>query len=262
MNRFEKTLLNLSRHQSLSRIFDDFLQMSVCAFSHGRMEEEYLAIVKRYKPEELNLFAQALGELILDAEQVSSKAGAWDDVLGEYYMNNVSRSQASHLGQFFTPTHICSLMAQVVGSIEPCESDITVNDCTCGTSRNLISHSRLNSQNRFNAFYIAQDLDYTCVLMSVLNYVMFGLKGVVIHMNTLTMEIYRGYRIYMPETGLMVQPLSKQQCTSYLISQKEAPVVAQKEPEFEGTLMDDAKEVMVAQAPIVIKKYVQTSLFD
>jgi len=253
MKRFEKTLLNLSRHQSLSRIFDDFLQMSVCAFSHGRMEQEYMEIVKRYKKEELNLFAQALGELLLDAEDVSCEAGTWGDVLGDYYMDNVSRSQASNLGQFFTPTHICSLMARLVGDIEPCGSDITVNDCASGTSRNLIAHSRLNAQNRFNAFYVAQDLDYTCVLMSVLNYVMFGMKGVVIHMNTLSMEVYRGYRIYMPETGLLVSPLNKQQCISYLVSQKEAEVI---EP-----LVVETHDVVVEKSPVVVKKYVQTSLF-
>jgi hypothetical protein len=59
--------------------------------------------------------------------------------------------------------------------------------------------------------------------MSVINYVMYGMKGIIIHSNILTMEIYKGWRVYLPETGLFVVPLTKNECISYLIEQKKEP---------------------------------------
>lgn len=57
---------------------------------------------------------------------------------------------------------------------------------------------------------------------------MFGMKGVVIHMNSLSLDIYGGYRVYLPETGLGIKPLSMAQCHQYVFgtsTEKPATVV-------------------------------------
>jgi hypothetical protein len=56
--------------------------------------------------------------------------------------------------------------------------------------------------------------------MSVLNFVMFGMSGVVIYMDALSNKIYGGWRIWMPETGLGVQPLTVQECSKFLFEEK------------------------------------------
>lgn len=228
--KFVKILQEIAYRHRFSNVYDDFMQMSICSLSLGRMEEEYLQIAGRYSSQELQLFANALGQFFLDAQDVILLDGGWDDMLGDAYMENVSKSQASSMGQFFTPVDICQMMAQMVnaGNDDAEKEEISVADCAAGSSRNLIAHCRLNPMNRFKTFYVAQDLDYTCVMMSVLNYVLFGMKGVVIHMNTLSMEIYRGYRVYLPETGLMVQPLTKEQCRHLLLVEKPADVQVPK----------------------------------
>ena len=42
--------------------------MSACALAAGTRESEYLEEAKRWKREELELFAQALGAYVIDAE--------------------------------------------------------------------------------------------------------------------------------------------------------------------------------------------------
>jgi len=216
---FSKAIRDVSHRHDLSRVFDDFLQMSVCCFAFGRMEDQYLTIANKYDQGELKRFSLALAAMINEYE-VKSQDGKWWDVLGHFFEEINSPSGAQRSGQFFTPKSICDMMAQMVKH-EDYTRDITISDPSCGSGRNLIAEARLNSQNRFNRFYVAQDLDRRCVNMTVLNYIMYGMKGIVIHMNTLTMEIFSGFRVYLPETGLGVIPLNESQCRMLLLEQKE-----------------------------------------
>lgn len=212
----QKVINELAHRHQISSVFDDFMQLSICCFSMKRMEEEYLSIIKRYNTDEQKLFGSALGAMILDYESNSDKSGDWKDVLGNFFEENNSASQATRNGQFFTPQSLCQLMASITEETEQKEGIITVNDPSCGSGRNLIAHARLKPNNRFSTFYVAADLDYRCVKMCALNFLMFGMAGVVIHMNTLSLEIYRGYRIWMPETGLGISPLTIEQCKQYV----------------------------------------------
>lgn len=218
MKNFSKVIEQISNRHDTIRVFDDFLQMAVCALSMGRMEPEYMETIKRYDKDEVVLFSLALGALILDYEEKTNAEGDWDDILGEYFMSINSASSASRSGQFFTPVGVCRMMAEMTAFEQTTEEEISVNDCSCGSSRNLIAHSRLNPENRMRTFYVGQDLDSRCVKMSVINYWLFGMKGVVIHQNTLSMDIYGGYRIYLAETCFGVMPLSVDQCKSFLFS--------------------------------------------
>jgi hypothetical protein len=225
----KKKLDTISRRYSINQVFDDFLKMAVCAFSMGRMETEYKEIAKRYTPEDMQLFGEALGAMVMDYDAKSSEDGTWCDVLGAYFEDIQSHFSASAKGQFFTPDHVCDLMAKVLGE-SPTNERIYVNDCACGSGRNLIAHSRTNTKQRFSSFYVAQDVDYRCVLMSVINFLMFGMSGVVIHMNTITMTVYRGFRVMLPETGLFVYPLTEAQCMQYVAGEK---AETKPEPTFE-----------------------------
>lgn len=219
---FEKEIQKISNRHHTSQIFDDFLQMAVCAFSMKRSEDIYFDRSKKYNEEELKGFSNALGGLILDHEKNNS--GEWNDFIGSYF--ELQGQYNAKMGQFFTPITICNMMAKFTSDIES-ENKLTVNDPSCGSSRNLIAHSMLNPNNRFKYFYIGQDLDKRCCLMSVLNFVMFGMTGVIIHMDCLSMKIYSGWRIWMPETCLGVQPLTENECKKYLFEKK---VIEQKQP--------------------------------
>ena len=225
---FAKELNSVSNRYGVAQIFDDFLQMAVCAYSLGRSEDIYLDIAKKYDEKELKGFGRALGALILDHERTN--ATEWNDYLGRYF--ELHGQYNAKTGQFFTPVTLCNFIAQIT---ESDKKEGTVNDPSCGSSRNLIAHARLNPLNRYNFFYFGQDLDKRCCLMSVLNFVMFGMKGIIIHMNTISLEVYRGWRIYLPETGLGVRPLTANECSEFLFEkqqEEETPIQIVK-PSYE-----------------------------
>lgn len=214
---FEKAINQISSRFNDSQLFDDFMQMTVCAFSLESMEELYLEIAKKYNKEELNGFAVALAEM-LEEYQRATFDGSWADVIGDMFEKINSSSQASRSGQFFTPKSLCDIMSQIT-YIEG-EIPENVSDPSCGSSRNLIAHNRITPAHKY-VFYHAYDLDKRCVLMSVINFVMHGMRGVVIHMNTLTLQVFGGYRIYSTETGLFVKPMTIAQCKHYLFEAKQ-----------------------------------------
>jgi type I restriction enzyme M protein len=208
---FQKAINNVSSRHHKSKVFDDFLQMAVCAYSMGRSEDIYNDIVKRYNHDEVKFFGDALGALVLDHEK--NNGLGWKDFLGNYF--ETEGQYNSKMGQFFTPVSICNLMSHLTNDKQK-DGRQFVNDPTCGSSRNLIAHAMKNPNNRFHYFYVGQDLDKRCCLMSVLNFVMFGMSGVVIHMDCLNLEVYSGWRVWLPETGLGVQPLSAVQCKQFM----------------------------------------------
>lgn len=223
---FAKQINSITNRYGISQVFDDFLQMAVCAYSLGRSEDIYLQIAKKYDADELQGFGKALGALVMQHEQTNTEG--WNDYLGNYF-EEFGQSNAK-TGQFFTPVTLCNLIAQITDNDK---KEGTVNDPSCGSSRNLIAHAWLNPINRFNFFYLGQDLDQRCCLMSVLNFVMYGMKGIIIHMNTISLEIYKGWRVYLPETGLGVRPLTANECREFMFEQQEETSIEVVKPSYE-----------------------------
>src|SRR5690606_18678915 len=105
-----------------------------------------------------------------------------------------------------------------------------------GSARTLIAFDRRHPQNRFKNFYVAQDLDSRCIKMSVLNMYMHGMKGLVMHMDTLRMEIFGGYRIYLPDTCMGIRPLTKDETIAYynqILEEKQGKISAPDEILFD-----------------------------
>lgn len=230
MKRMSKLINDLAYRHSVTQVFDDFMEMAICAFSFGKMENRYLELIKRYEPNEVEQFGHVLGAMVLDYEDCASAEGDWDDVLGNFFEQTSSGAQASRMGQFFTPKTVCDMMARMVHGDDE-QKEITICDPACGSGRNLIAHSRLTPSNRLNGYYVGMDLDRRCVNMCVLNMFMYGLKGAVIHMDTLRLEVYGGYRIYLGETGLGIRPMEKNECMSYVTTYKNTVDEKPKEKE-------------------------------
>ena len=222
---FLKCLEKISYSRRISEVFDDFIQISSCAFARGSMEDMYFSVIKKYSTEDLQLFCEALANMMNEYEVGSNDCGTWCDILGDVY-EEIGHGNSS-TGQFFTPIALCNLMAQMTVA----ENDnASCYDPACGSGRNLVAHSRLNTQNRLNVFYVASDIDIRCVNMTILNYIMYGMKGIVFHMNTITLEIFGGYRVYLAETALGIQPLSIDECKSYFFNKKNEPKIILNQP--------------------------------
>ncbi len=217
-HNFQKLFDALLYRHDVPTVFDDFLTLTLSALAIGRAESVYEETIKRYRPEDQAMFGKMFAELFLAYDERSSPDGGWTDILGHFFEEYNGKFGRDARGQFFTPESVCNFMAQIVTD-GPSEG--TINDCAVGSGRNLIAHSRTHPSNRTNCFYVGQDIDHRCVKMTAINMAMYGMRGVSIHMDTLRMEIWGGYRVWLPETGLGVQPLTKQQCISFLMAERE-----------------------------------------
>lgn len=220
MKDFKKLIEELAYRHSIMQVFDDFMHATVCAFSMGRMEDQLEDIMRRYDERERSIFGKALGALVKAYDSLSDSEGGWNDPLGIFFEEYNAKFGRDAMGQFFTPKSLCDLMASLtyVPSTEP----RSISDPSCGSGRNLIAYDRMDPMNRMRNTYVGQDLDRRCVMMCTINLVMYGMRGYVIHMNTISMEIFGGYRICLPETGLGVIPLSVEECRSVVTSPSEA----------------------------------------
>lgn len=181
---FHAVFMRLVGRWDYTQIFDDFLTMAICCYAWQTEEPRYLETVRKYERKELDIFADLLAQWVI---YQSGKSGeCWDDLLGTYYEILKSEYKAQRLGQYFTPPPLCKLMANLTAGDEPTEVK-TMNDPACGSGRMLLA---INAIHPGKYYFVGQDLDFMCVKMTALNLMIHGCKGRVMHMNTLTMDIY------------------------------------------------------------------------
>lgn len=196
--RVFKQLTN--RHRSWD-VWRDFIVMYACALSnpvdkqhYDEREALYLRTIKKYNKQEQPLFSELAAHTVMALEENPEQ-----DFLGSIYMSLNLGNQ--HNGQFFTPYHVCELMAEVsmqdtVLKIEK-EGYMTINDPCCGAGATLIAgvhaaRKRLekagyNYQNHI--FVVAQDIDMTVALMCYIQLSLLGVAGYIKVGNSLTEPI-------------------------------------------------------------------------
>lgn len=91
---FTSLMNQLTHHYGVHQVFSDFLTLVICAFSHGRMEKQYLQTIEKYKKSEAYLFSKALAAMIIE---MTGDGSGMVDVLGTYFEQNLSRGQNGHL---------------------------------------------------------------------------------------------------------------------------------------------------------------------
>lgn len=186
-----------NRHRSWD-VWRDFITMYACALSnpvdkehYDERESLYLRIIKKYNKQEQPLFSELAANTVMALEENPEQ-----DFLGSIFMSLNLGNQ--HNGQFFTPYHVCELMAEVtmqdvVSKIKK-DGIITINDPCCGAGATLIAgihaaRKRLekagyNYQN--HVLVVAQDIDMTVALMCYIQLSLLGVAGYIKIGNSLT----------------------------------------------------------------------------
>jgi type I restriction-modification system DNA methylase subunit len=182
MKTYGEVLIRLSQRYGISNVFNDFLNMIVCALSMGAREEEYLKIVGRYEKHEVFQLSEAFSYLV---NEMDNDGEGLKDCLGEFFMEHLSFGKN---GQFFTPEPICEMMARITN---PQGIGERILDCACGSGRTLLAAAKVS---RMNSFYGA-DIDRTCCLMAVVNLCMNGMCGEVAWMDSLANRYFGGWAI-------------------------------------------------------------------
>lgn len=180
---FASLLLEMGRRYDLRLVFDDFLTLTLCAFSPdprtGKSHDEdlYLETIARYKEDPLRFhFPKMLACLVTEMEdRMSDPSG--NDVLGNFYQEHLYRKGAA---QYFTPWPVGQLITHSLFKDDQKDKAkaegkrLRVLDNCCGSGRLLVNAVRSVSDTILLPETYGIDLDHTCVKMCVLNLFLNG----------------------------------------------------------------------------------------
>jgi len=239
LKSFSQYMQQLARRNSISNVFSDFLEMSVCALSLGAMESRYLEIVGRYDKQEVNLMADAFAAMVMEMDD---NGKGLRDILGDFFMEHISHG---HNGQFFTPEPICEMMARMTNPVEP---GSRVLDCACGSGRTLLAAAKINRM----AYFYGADVDRNCAMMCLINFCLNGMLGEVAWMNSLSNEYFGAWQIQLHPTGGVpyIVPITEAESVVVLkMSEQKATQTKTPIPEFADVLAEliDAVPVKAQQ---------------
>ena len=172
----------------VSRVFDDLLRYMI----HGYTLPGQSGLTDwRYTKEQNAVFYKMYSQIVLIMQR-ELKHKLWFDIFGNIYEELIaSKSRRSNSGQFFTPESLCDLMTEICQGEEK-QTGKLISDCACGSGRTLLAHHVRNLGN----YYVAEDIDKTCAMMCVCNFLFHGVVGEVIWHNSLMPEqFYGGWRV-------------------------------------------------------------------
>ncbi|MDX9882615.1 MAG: N-6 DNA methylase [Prolixibacteraceae bacterium] len=220
LKSFSQYILQIGYKYGLHSVFEDFLEMVVCALSLGAKEDRYHEIVRNYEKPDAYLMAEAFGALVM---KMDNNGEGLKDCFGDFYMEYISHG---HNGQFFTPEPVCELMARM---LNPSGFGERVADCCCGSGRMLLATAKIKR----DCLFFGADIDRTCAMMCLVNLCLNGLLGEVCWMDTLMNRFYAGWRIELhPEHGVpYIREISETE--SYLVlklPEKKQEIVAKQTP--------------------------------
>lgn len=196
---FVKLFDTLTGAHSRWEVWKDMVVLFATAISNSvdkrywdEREKLYLETIRRYTKEQQNKFCELLTMLTLTME-TEAQDKEFSDFLGELFMQLNLGNDAG--GQFFTPYHVCELMARISMDKDTLKAQIeengyiTVNDCACGAGATLIAAAEVMWQWDINyqqtAIFTAQDIDYTTALMCYVQLSLIGCAGYVRIGNTI-----------------------------------------------------------------------------
>lgn len=180
---------NMCYRYSRYEVWQDMVYMVATAISNtvdkrhfDQREANYLRIAQKYGKEELNVFPEFFRHIVTGMEENPDC-----DFLGELYMKLELGN--SHAGQFFTPYHVCRMMADVTIDGDALKAKVvkdgfvTVHDCACGAGALLVAAAnRMRSigvNYQTQALFVGQDIDYTVGLMCHIQLSLLGCAGYV-----------------------------------------------------------------------------------
>jgi type I restriction-modification system DNA methylase subunit len=182
----------IAQHRHRYEVFKDFVTMAAISIHNAtrkddKLEAEYMAIVQRYTKEEALSFSHLLAMLVNMLEPAPR------DVLGVLFMELDFGN--THTGQFFTPSHISELMAQIAYGDQLANLDVpfvTLCEPACGAGGMVLAFVRVMIEQGHNPakrlWAQCQDIDRTAALMCYLQLALWHVPAVVIVGDTLANE--------------------------------------------------------------------------
>lgn len=194
---FIKTIESLSRSRHKWQVWSDFVVMAALSLAQfGNFDEDrekqYMEVVGRYEPDEVKQIPKLLG-MVTEALEIK-----YCDFLGEVFMELELGNKFK--GQFFTPYHLCALIAELTFNKSDFDGGriVTLSEPAVGGGAMVIAYCEILLKNGINfqrqLKVTCQDVDYTAMCMCYIQLSMIGCNATVLHANTITMEEWGSYQ--------------------------------------------------------------------
>lgn len=189
---FDKIFSKLCYSHDTSVVFDDFLDYCIDQFLINPNLKYFNH--ENYSEKEYELFYQLFQHWI-ESSNKYLETHKWFDMLGLIYEEIVqSKYKAGTKGQFFTPMSVCDAIAKITyeGNKNKLSDNVLAGyDSACGSGRTLLAWHVLRPKD----ILFGGDLDPTSCKMTVLNFIIHGVKGSVNHMNSLSLDWFNGWKV-------------------------------------------------------------------
>ena len=185
--QFLKVFNQLAYRHRAWDVWRDFIIIFACSISNSvdksHYEERgkrYLRIIKKYNKREREQFPQLAAYVVTALDENPE-----EDFLGSIFMELDLGNKST--SQFFTPYHICELMAKVaeedIAAVVKSKGYVVINDPCCGAGAALIAAvnearkqlEKVNLNFQDHVLVAAHDIDETVALMC---YIQLSLLGV------------------------------------------------------------------------------------
>ncbi|MFV0470091.1 MAG: N-6 DNA methylase [Dysgonomonas sp.] len=180
---FEKVFREVSGHNDILDTLQDFLEWTIAAWSHTIKHK------KQYTQQDMENFSLLNREWVLLMNDMLNSKYEWFDAFGQLYESNASKSRRDTKGQFFTPESVVNLQVEIIGTLNPEKKGGAVSDPACGSGRYSIAH---HAYTKGGYYYVNEDIDYLCCLMTVMNMLIHGAVGEVIWHDALDPDSFFG----------------------------------------------------------------------
>lgn len=169
-----------------SNIFTDFIDYgTTCLLTFG--DKEKAADLQNRYGDDYPKFKQMFYAWIKIMDEQLDGQTLWFDALGMLYEYVAHSGKKSHLGQFFTPHHLCDLMTELNIDGTKKLTHKRINDPACGSGRTLLSFNAYQPGN----YLFGEDLDPICAKMAAMNFAIHGCQWQITCMNTLSLQDWK-----------------------------------------------------------------------
>jgi type I restriction-modification system DNA methylase subunit len=206
----------LAPYKHRYEVFKDFVTMAAISLHNAlykdqKLEDEYLAIINGYKPDDQQAFPKLMGCLVEALEPEPR------DILGPLYMDlEIANKDA---GQFFTLPEVSDLMASLTfaDQLDQLEHQpfITASEPACGAGGMLLALVKTMIAKGHNPaeriWMQAIDVDRMAALMCYIQLTLWNVPAEVIVGNTLSLEVREVWYTPAHHLGLWKYRLKRQE---------------------------------------------------
>lgn len=193
LKHIAKLMDHLAHRHRYDQVFQSMLDYFIQDWAFPGNAEPMQPYPFQYNDKETGIFRDLCQQLV-DAyrKRCGLYTGAhnmdsWYDALGDIYMAITGTYKSSAMGQFFTPREVVQLLTGLsIGKKVKEDRIVKVEDPAGGSGRFMLAASAYLYSIGQPHYCCTTDLDPICAKMCIVNFMMNGVWGEVVCMNTLT----------------------------------------------------------------------------